>query len=242
MTRPEEKLFERRCLSFLLRRFPDLIEQEFAIENGNDHGEPDLFVRRAGGITLGIEVTRLRHPNVGRFSKSAIDSARSDICRRAKQIYQESCRPRVRMNAYITDGPYRNCEEVARYIANLVSERVANDEVVSVDLWPSQGAPVEIHLTAWVCDENDLGEWTINSVGETLILTCENVQKVISRKGGKLQGYRKSCDAVWLLIMSLAFPAWSDYSVPVEAHEWQLEHEFDGVLVYCQSTDRLLRY
>lgn len=242
MTRPEEKLFERRCLSFLLQRFPDLIGQEFVIENGNDRGEPDLLIREPHGITLGVEVTRLSHPNASRFSKAAIDSARSDICRRAKQIYQESCRPRVRMNAYIADGPYRNCEEIARFIANLVSERIANNEVVSINLWPSQGAPVEIHLAAWVCDESEIDEWAINSVGETLILTRENVQKVISDKGEKLQRYRKSCDEVWLLIMSLAFPTWSDYSAPAEANEWQLEHEFDGVLVYCQSTDRLLRY
>lgn len=242
MTRQAQKDLERRQVAFVLRQFPERFPEVLQLLPGREGGERDVILETTDGRRIAIEVTALRAPQrLGDFTLGQVEATRASITRWSREIYGQAGAPRVCMNGYISPGPYPEPRAIARFVADVVRSR-AGAGTVAIDLFPAQGAPVELHLAVWPCDDGDEMLWSLAAVGETMSLDAHFLQGEIQRKERTRKQKPADLDEVWLMLVSTMFPSSADFFAPHEAEHWKFQHGFDRICVYVQSNQVLLEY
>lgn len=242
MTRPGQKMLERRQLALVRCSCPAFLPEEWVVADGNERDEPDLILTLPSGKVIGLELTALRdRDRVDGYAPAEIEAARRKIVAVARSLHIARRGPRVRVNATIGPGPY-DITRTAEILADLIERH--GFRANGIDLWPAKGAPVELHASFWPCAEDEDDLWTLDAVGGTRVLSPRYIEEAIERKGARARAglYRKGFDQVWLLIVATLFPSSSDFSAPTNAQDWSFPHPFDGVFVFCQGSAALLRY
>lgn len=242
MTRPGQKMLERRQLALVRRNCPAFLPEESVIADGNERDEPDLILTLPSGNVIGLELTALRdRDRIGGYEPAQIEAARRKIIEAARSLHTGHGGPRVRVNATIGPGAC-DIARTAGILADMIECHGFNAS--GIDLWPAKGAPVELHASFWPCAEDEDDLWTLDAVGETKVLSPRHIQEAIERKGARAREgrYRKGFDQIWLLIVATLSPSSSDFSSPTNAQDWSFPHPFDGVFVFCQGSAALLRY
>lgn len=241
MTRPAQKNLERRQLALVRGRCRDFLPDVVAIADGNERDEPDLIVTLSSGRVIGIEITALRDDlKISGFTPAQIEASRAKIIRMAKERHEVRGGPRIRVNAYVGPGPH-DLSEVADFLVDMIERHAFH--ACGLSLWPSQGAPLELHLSFWPCGPGEDDLWTLGAVGETKVLSEELVADAVRRKSRRLAGhpYRSGFDEIRLLVVATLWPSSSDFVAPQGAADWAFAHPFDGVFVCCEGDDTLLR-
>lgn len=78
-------------------------------------------------------------------------------------------------------------------------------------------------------------DWVSGSVWEGSELTQECLAERIERKSGKVDGYLRHCDEIWLLLVCDEFSIATDVLIPTAAKSWRFEHGFDRVLLMSRQ-------
>lgn len=244
MTRPEQKIEEKRQLAMVLKARPALLPDILAIESGNDGLDPDLIVMTGDGARIGIEMTALFDPFMEKgFTQHAIEAARKRICEEARRLYRQSGGPELRLNGSIGAGPY-SVDRVAKYIVECIRRHDGDGTCISH--WPSGGAPVELHLSFWPCSNADevQEEWRLEAAGSSIVLTEEHLRSVIARKShiAEKSGYSARFGRVWMMAVGACYPPSTSFVLPDAADTWRFDHAFDLVVVYCPDGDGFIAY
>ncbi len=241
MTTSKQKSLEKYQLDMILNKHAGWIPGVDQVEIGDpQRGQPDFLILRGDRGPLGIEHTSLKQKTkVMGFEQAEIEATRLKICEMASAIYLRSNGVPVCVNAAIGVGPYLKFHKIAEYFAHQVAANINSSQCVS--LWPSMGSPVELHFSVWAAGDAK-PQWNLVGVGETQLLTINEMQDAVSKKLDKVNVYRNHCEEIWLLVVSAMFPSSSNFVLPKDASAWRINHAFDKVYLYCQETNELLMF
>lgn len=230
-----KKLREARHLALARRLFRD----EFPAGDFEqpDPPAPDILVRAPDGV-VGIEITQIFQEDEG------VEGAQQAILSAARKQHLAAGGEPLFVNVSFAPGwPPRKPEAVAT-LRQLVFEhkpRLGSGACVYL-----RRATAPRLLPAWLQGLTILsspGEadpaWIGGSVWSTVSLTPEKLEACVRKKEPKIDGYRRYCDRIWLLLVCDLYPMVASFSVPHEASAWSFRHKFDRVLLVSREGDHL---
>lgn len=249
MTRSDQqKKWERHYLDVYRRLSPDF---PVGTLNPANPQAPDILLRTTDRI-IGIELTRFLSDVAGPSGSPsrALDAFRSQILKRAKQIWQCHDLPPVDVSLMWDDRlriDSNDVESIAQQFVEFASLQIPD---VNCDLTFTYPNPRWMNLPSniaamFVSRPAGLNEtvWNFSHGGSVPHVSdiFGELQHILDKKQGKVSRYRQHCQELWLLIVADGSNVQSMVVIDEDVPAHSLVSSFDKALFLSAPHERVIR-
>jgi hypothetical protein len=209
-----------------------------------EHRDRPDFMVSMDGSRIGIEVTRYSpevNPGVPRPEEQV--SLQHWTLELARDMYFDAGGPPISVHAVfdryrvLTKKRARElAEQISTYLLGSSKKWLVYRRREYGDLVRDKFLPELASLDAIRVSPDRHAAWITGQVGWSLRAQKEDIRRVALRKENKLAAYRKSCDAIWLLIVFDILGNEFEMRPPVEPVEFAISTGFDRI--FCLAPER----
>lgn len=220
---------ERLAMAILIGNLKE--KEELNLELIQKSESPDFLIKIKEDI-IGVDVTDFSTQGNRFESNSFLDKA----LKCGKQIFRDNGGPALNVSVHFSNQP-RNCQAedigecLARVVQIMLEDNVTDTSAYSRDdlfaLFSEHGLLDYVFAIGFCSVDEEAELWKSPGAAWEILVSVEEVQKVVDKKNKKLAGYRKNCNNVWLAIHNRLEAGF--YTISDEAKQFSYTHGFDRI-------------